>query len=106
MRSLPHDLDLTNGTIVVKFFAEWCGPCKLYAPVFERTAARNPEVDFYELDVDQAPEIQANFGVESIPSTVILRDGVIVKREAGAKSSRQLDELVQEALHYPHGTIT
>jgi thioredoxin 1 len=101
VRSLPNDLNLENGTVVIKFFAEWCGPCRLYAPVFERMESRRPDLNFFELDIDKAPEIRDNFDVKSVPTTIILRDGHMVVNESGAKSTRQLDELVERALSYP-----
>jgi thioredoxin 1 len=101
VRSLPNDLNLENGTVVIKFFAEWCGPCRLYAPVFERMESRRPDLNFFELDIDKAPEIRDNFDVKSVPTTIILRDGHMIVNESGAKSTRQLDELVERALSYP-----
>jgi thioredoxin 1 len=87
-----------NGIVAIKFFAEWCGPCGLYRPVFERAAARNPSIEFYEVDVDKAPEIAAKYGIMSLPTTVILKDGEVVQKAPGAKSSARLEFLLTDVL--------
>lgn len=95
---MNQELNLENGTHVVKFFATWCGPCKMYAPVFERVAARYPEVDFSEVDIDQAPEIKDGYEVGSVPTTIIVKDGEVVGRMPGAKSTAILDTFVKGVL--------
>jgi thioredoxin 1 len=90
--------ELDNGTHVIKFFADWCGPCKLYAPAFERAAALNPDVKFHSVDVDQDPIMKEEFGVLSVPTTVIVKDGVLVKKIGGVTSTRQLVGLVEDVL--------
>jgi thioredoxin 1 len=89
---------LHSGTHVIKFFANWCGPCKLYAPAFERAAALSPDVNFHSVDVDQDPAMKEEFGVLSIPTTVIVKDGVCVKKIGGVTSTRQLVGLVEDVL--------
>jgi thioredoxin len=89
---------LENGTHVVKFFAEWCGPCKLYAPAFERVASQHPEANFCELDIDQAPAIRESYAVQSVPTTIIIKDGEEIGRLPGAKSTRILDAFVKGVL--------
>lgn len=102
MRKLAKDTDLTEGVHVIKFFAEWCGPCQLYAPVFDRAAARRDAANFYEVDVDQAPEIVAEYGVKTLPTTVIVRDGEVIEKVPGAKSTARLDNLLTDALDSTH----
>jgi thioredoxin 1 len=98
LRKLAKDTDLTEGVHVIKFFAEWCGPCKLYRPVFERVAARYPDLNFYEVDVDEAPEIKEHWGIQILPTTVIWGENELWARQPGALSTRGLDELLQVVL--------
>src|SRR3954466_9850820 len=71
LRKLAKDTDLSEGVHVIKFFADWCGPCKLYAPAFERVAAQFPEANFYAVDVDEQEEMKALYEVDTLPTTVI-----------------------------------
>lgn len=88
---MSQERNLENGTHVVKFFATWCGPCKMYAPVFERVAARHPDLDFSEVDIDQEPEIRDQYEVAAVPTTLIVKDGEVVGRRPGATSTHGLD---------------
>jgi thioredoxin len=97
--SFANSKDEFKGVAVVKFFAEWCGPCKLYAPVFERVESLNPEANFYAVDIDKNPSIRDEFGVYSIPTTLILKEGVEFKRLAGAHSTRGVDNFVKGVLN-------
>ena len=106
MHKLAKDTDLSEGVHVIKFFATWCGPCKLYAPAFERVAAQFPEANFYAVDVDEQEEMRAEYEVDSVPTTVIVRAGERVEEVAGAKSTRQLAKFVKRVLSssYDHST--
>lgn len=94
MRSIDHIPD--QG--VVKFFATWCGPCKLYAGAFNRVAEKNPDIDFYEIDVDQHPELKDQARVISVPTTIFFKDGAEVHRIRGATSTGRLDATVKFVL--------
>jgi thioredoxin 1 len=64
-----------SGLVVVDFYADWCGPCKLIAPVVEKLSQEMKEVKFYKLDVDANPHVAEQFGVRSIPTILFLKDG-------------------------------
>lgn len=98
LRNLANETPADNGVAVIKFFATWCGPCKLYAPAFERVAALNPNVNFYEFDIDTDPSIREDYGVASVPTTIILKDGVEVNRIVGAHSTKGVDNFVKDVL--------
>jgi len=61
--------------VLVDFYADWCGPCKMLTPVIEQIAAESSEFDVYKLNVDEAPELAAQFGVMSIPTLIVFKSG-------------------------------
>lgn len=97
-------LTLTDGTfdeqinaasipVVVDFWADWCGPCKMIAPIIEELAVEQAgKIQFGKLDVDSNPDISMRYSVMSIPTLIVFRDGVEVKRLVGAKGKHQLLE--------------
>jgi thioredoxin 2 len=81
----------TGLPIVVDFWAEWCGPCHAMAPQFEQVAARlKGKAMFAKVDSDRSPQTSARFGIRSIPTLLLLRDGREVKRQAGAVQAAQI----------------
>lgn len=73
-----------QGAVVIDFFATWCGPCKRIAPAFEKLADSLLSVQFFKVDVDEAPELVNHFDVSSMPTFVFLKNGKEVKRVEGA----------------------
>ena len=88
---------IENGGIVfIDWWAEWCGPCKVFAPVYERVAEANPDVTFAKVDTDKEQELAAAFGIRSIPTLMIFRDGIPLFAQPGALPQEALEELVQK----------
>jgi thioredoxin 2 len=84
-RSFDRHIQRNSIPVVVDFWAEWCGPCKMMAPVFARVASDlEPDIRFLKLDTEAAPEIAARYGVRSIPTLILFRNGAIVAQRAGA----------------------
>ncbi len=85
--------------IVVDFWAEWCGPCRMVAPVLEQIASEHAgKVRVAKVNVDDSPSIARRYDIMSIPTLVVFTDGVAKKRIVGAKGKAQLTELLSEFL--------
>lgn len=79
---------------VLRFTADWCGPCKQYKPVFEKWAATRKDITILSVDVDEHPDLAKRYRVSSIPTTVILQDGILSDSHAGVMSNKQLENFV------------
>jgi len=83
-KNFEKALQAAPGVAVVDFFATWCGPCKMLAP----------EIQFYKVDVDEAPELASSFKVMSVPTLAFFKNGELVKKNVGAVSYEELEELI------------
>ena len=84
---------------LVDFFAEWCGPCKMQTPVLHKVAEEySDKMNFGAVNVDDAEDIAAKYGVQSIPTLKILKKGELIKRAEGMKNESQLKEWLKEYL--------
>lgn len=90
-----YDEAIRDGIVVIDFWAQWCGPCRSYAPAFLEAAEENPQARFVKLNVDEAPELAARHNIKSIPTTLIMKDGVVVERLVGVVPARILSETVK-----------
>jgi len=86
-----------DGLILVDFWAEWCGPCRMFGPVFEKLSERHPDATFGKLDTEAQPEVAASFQISSIPTLMIIRDRVLLYSEAGALPEAALEQLITKA---------
>jgi thioredoxin len=78
------------GTTVIDFWAAWCGPCRAMAPQFERAAELRPQYRFASVDVDAEPALASAYGIRSIPTVLVLRDGELVAKRTGLIGAEQL----------------
>jgi len=84
--------------VLVDFWAEWCGPCKMIAPILDEIADENDGIKIAKLNVDDAPDIARRFDVMSIPTLIVFKDGEPAKRLVGAKGKAQLVSEIEEYL--------
>ena len=77
------DATVKEGTILVDFYADWCGPCKMVAPIVEKLAEEYPDVDFVKVNVDEAPRLAARFEVYSIPTLLLFESGKLKDKQVG-----------------------
>lgn len=89
----PADIP-ANGIAVVDFWAIWCAPCRFFTPIFEASSELHPDILHLKIDVDANPGLATTYEVHSIPTTMFIRDGVVVGRFPGALSAPRLDDLL------------
>ena len=88
--SFADDVLLSDKPVIVDFWAEWCGPCKMIAPILEEIAAQNDGIVIAKLNVDENPQTAASYGITSIPTMNVYQGGKIVKTIIGAKPKAAL----------------
>ena len=88
-------LDEQTMPVLVDFFATWCGPCKILAPIIKKLSTDNPNVKIVEVDVDQAQELASQYGVMSIPTIYIFKKGKAVKQFIGVQQQKTLEEALK-----------
>ena len=79
-----------NKKLLIDFYADWCGPCRMLGPIVEEIAAERPDVKVCKVNVDEEGELAARFGVMSIPAVFVLKNGEVVAQSLGAKPKAQL----------------
>jgi thioredoxin 1 len=87
----------SNPTVIVDYWAPWCGPCRGFAPVFERVAEANPDVVFAKVNTDDEQEIAQHFQIRSIPTLMVFREQIIVFSQPGALPQNALEQVVAKA---------
>jgi thioredoxin 1 len=86
-----------GGIVVVDFWAPWCGPCRSFAPTFEKAAGDNPDVVFGKVNTEEETELASAFEIQSIPTLMVFRDRVLLFRQAGALPPAALADVVAQA---------
>ncbi|WP_205323872.1 thioredoxin [Glycomyces sp. YM15] len=83
-----------NGIVLVDWWADWCGPCKMFAPTFEASSEKHPDVVFGKIDTEDQPELSGEAGIQSIPTLMAFRDGILLYSQPGALPPAALEEII------------
>ena len=85
----------TDKKVVIDFWADWCGPCKMMAPVVETVASENPDVKVFKVNVDQEPRLADAFSISSIPTIVVIKDREIIGSVVGYQTKTEIEKLLK-----------
>jgi thioredoxin 1 len=86
-----------NEIVIIDFWAEWCGPCQQFAPIFEKVAAANTDITFAKVNTEEQQALAGQFGIRSIPTLMIIKESVIVMNQAGMLPEESLNSVIAQA---------
>jgi thioredoxin 1 len=85
-----------NETVIIDFWAEWCGPCRMFAPIFEEASEKYDDIVFAKVDTDAEQELAMQFGIRSIPTLMVFRDQIVVFAQPGALPGQVFEDLITQ----------
>jgi thioredoxin 1 len=86
----------SNDILLIDFWAEWCGPCKMFGPIFEKASEKYPDIKFAKCDTEAQQEVAGSFGIRSIPTLAIFRDQILVFMQPGALPEAALEDVIEQ----------
>ncbi len=87
---------VSSGIVLVDFWAPWCGPCRVFGPIFEKMSESNPDVVFAKLNTEDENELASAFRIQAIPTLMAFRDGILLFQQAGALPATALQKLIEQ----------
>ena len=90
-----EEIKNSKGTVLLDFFATWCGPCKMLSPLIDQIAEENPDLVVGKVDVDEEEDLAAEYGVMSVPTLVVLKDGKEVNKSIGGRPKAQILDMLK-----------
>ncbi len=90
--------EVKEGITLVDFYATWCGPCRMLHPVLEKLASTRSEIDYKQIDVDNAPNISKEYGVMSIPTLILFKDGKEISKNVGYMTEEEITEWINKMI--------
>ncbi|MFB2580172.1 thioredoxin [Herbiconiux sp. P15] len=91
-----HDETVADGIVLIDFWADWCGPCKQFAPVFEKASTEHSDIVFAKVDTEDQQQLAASYGITSIPTLVGYRDGIPIFAQPGALPGTVLEDVIKQ----------